>query len=872
MGNFERIDSREFHPRGASFALFTGLVIVACGVSGCLQPVSVDPGSGALDPAALSVRDDSGGRVTLPAVATGPVAVFATRRGTLNLDRGLESEITYVMTPGSGTWKSVGGDAASEDVTLVTAAQGRYRIVRATAAPAAGHEIAQDTAHIIVDREAPVIDLDSRLVRRDAREALEVAWSIVDALPLARVDVFYSDDAGSSWRRLRGRHVEKEARFIWPPPPAPRSHHWLRIVAEDRAGNSASAEFPIDPLELSLVRAERAAAAKEAKEAKSVGATPEPQAHAAPEPAPVVPDTQAIPDTARAESGSTSNDDAKVVVEADPPSDSRSDPPRAEITDSGPRALNFMNETFRGGASHYLFLSGEVQGIDDVEILALPEEEGAPLSIATVPASQKRVLWEIPRRSGSYRIELRWQSGGTGQRWRAPRPFTIDADAPALEWAETMPQWGADSVSFRWTTDEPSVIRVHLTRRAVSGSTTTGNVFAIASGAMSSSAEGYSRRVDTRDWEEGRWRIQAVAEDAVGNRSAPVSHEVVIDRTAPVITAVTWKPARAGTPLELTAQLREEPHSSYLRWQRSGAAPITRALHWRRAEETGAGEAGAATWRAVAEPLPEGTGDAELLVTDRAGNRASHALTLEVAAVSGSVPAIADDEEDAVTAASATAPGGADSELRRQLLLEFRAFQERWRRGEQGPLMPELRSDLLARLGRQLQASPQETALRRASARLHLLATQPDRPAALAVLERGLDLIDPRDEGGDHGAAQLLSDIAAIELDLGRLGPAKRHLGEAIERGGDSAVRRYNLGQIYVAEQSARLAEREFRRAVELDPALLEARRAWALAVRDLPAEDRARARAALDDWVRRGSLTVRDAEVLESLMTRPPR
>ncbi|MFQ5655189.1 MAG: hypothetical protein ACE5GW_10735 [Planctomycetota bacterium] len=141
---------------------------------------------------------------------------------------------------------------------------------------------------------------------------------------------------------------------------------------------------------------------------------------------------------------------------------------------------------------------------------------------------------------------------------------------------------------------------------------------------------------------------------------------------------------------------------------------------------------------------------------------------------------------------------------------------------------------------------------------MRLLADPPDREGAVRILEEGLAR-----EHGDDALAQLLNDLAAIELERGQAGRAK----ELLQRGlalSESALRRYNLGEVFASLGEPERALEEYRRAITLDRGRFAYRRAWARVSGELSPSRRLEALQVVTAWVMAEEINVEEGQVLQ--------
>ncbi|MEE8142561.1 MAG: hypothetical protein V3T77_05635, partial [Planctomycetota bacterium] len=200
------------------------------------------------------------------------------------------------------------------------------------------------------------------------------------------------------------------------------------------------------------------------------------------------------------------------------------------ISGDGPRPLNFYGETYRGGMSHVLFLSrSSLDPSHPIEVVAVPVEGSTSLSIATVSAGERTLLWTLPAESGRYWLELRWQdAAGQAHSSRGVEPFTIDCDAPQIEWQPTREFVGEELELVLKEVGSPpeKVSQVIFQRRESTAqewqAVPVEEIHFPASGSPENSFPEIGEvrvRLDTRNWEEGSWQVAAQVEDRLGNRS-----------------------------------------------------------------------------------------------------------------------------------------------------------------------------------------------------------------------------------------------------------------------------------------------------------------------------------------------------------------
>ncbi|MFQ5655190.1 MAG: hypothetical protein ACE5GW_10740, partial [Planctomycetota bacterium] len=288
-----------------------------------------------------------------------------------------------------------------------------------------------------------------------------------------------------------------------------------------------------------------------------------------------------------------------------------------DVGASGPRPLNFSGETFRGGDAHYIFIDPgpAAGGASAIEVRAVSLSGGAPLEIATIPWGQKIILWELPFRSGRYRLELSWREAGGGRRSaRSPEAFTIDADPPRLQWDRVPRAVGTEALLSLVSVggDRHEIEDVRLLRRRREQ-----DPWEELPGEPSIRLPGEGRveaLIATASWEEGEWRIGFTASDSLGNRTSPplstpplrVDHTPV--KLPPFSIPGVLVEGLAGIEPPLLAEV---PARAELQWLRVGEEPWPVELRW-----TSRGEG----FGAPPVALPPGRGRLLLTVVDEAGN------------------------------------------------------------------------------------------------------------------------------------------------------------------------------------------------------------------------------------------------------------
>ncbi len=903
---------------------------------------------------------DPGGIIVLPrpdATAT-RITTIHTRRTSLPLDaKGTGKAKLYQERPDEREWVLLAPEPMLGIPILDTSREGTYRIATASGPLRAGTAI-RPLLEVRVDRALPKILLQrelTTLVRggtTPSDDILTLRWRIEEPdSPGGQIEVSYSSNGGSSWWPLPAHGPEGMIRWAMPRPPW--EPHRLRVRAWDLAGNRAERDFPLWQPEWAgrwdsgdaeavaaspSVRETPPSAVQEPRPAPAETAAETPSAPLPPAPAPAT----VAPEQSR-------DEEPEALASANP--EPAVELPAPSPVESGPRPLNFSGERFRGGASHYLFLSAPERSESGtpLDVRIVPEAGGEPAWSERVAYGSPKVLVEMPAESGLYRVELDWTDvDGRPHRALGSAPFEVDADPPRLEWIDAPRAVSASAVTkLRVAGDAPSAIARWLYLFREAGATEWREI-SPASVARENLEGGETRlRIDTAAWPEGEWELAALAEDDAGNvapEPARLAHSILVDRTPPDIAPATLvTPVIEGMPLLFEWKSVTEPPSAQVRWAPSGAAGDRHDIAWRSRD----GE-----WRGTAPALAPGVGTLALVLTDAAGNIAERSNAVEVGravrvlrtvpasplspgasffleyemapplpeparpvevrllaseqvlasvplearggrvrleaprtvgdyrlrvfVVGSAVPFQSDTPlvvaaRDVAAATPAMSPARSfDQSTGRpvaalepgdDLLVAFRDFKRRWTQGERGEEIESRRAGLRRGLEQLLERDPGATAARRALAQLAVYREPPDLEAASALLGERLRLTRT---GSDDDLPEVLNDLAAIALKMGRADLAEGYLLHAV-RIEDSALRRYNLGEAYMLAKRWRDAETAFRRAVEREPERIGYRQAWARAAALLLADERPRVERTLEEWQSKGILTRADRDALEA-------
>jgi len=178
----------------------------------------------------------------------------------------------------------------------------------------------------------------------------------------------------------------------------------------------------------------------------------------------------------------------------------------------------------------------------------------------------------------------------------------------------------------------------------------------------------------------------------------------------------------------------------------------------------------------------------------------------------------------------------------RALIVQLRQWEADRATGRNAFGVEAVRNSLIERFEAELKRDPRRERVRRALARLHLLATPPDRAQAAEVLQQGLKL-----PLTDQARAALLNDYAVISLEVDP-GRSMELLQEAVTLD-PTPERVQNLGDVALRLQRLPEAAHYYARAFELNPQLVEARERWALTHARLGRAEWSTAEERLQNW-----------------------
>ncbi|MCI0650252.1 MAG: tetratricopeptide repeat protein [Planctomycetes bacterium] len=786
----------------------------------------------------------------------------------------------FVLDPSRAAWRPLGRDPAGESHLLVAIAEGDYLIAAAPTGRAAAPYEDEIVLCLRADRSAPRLAATLReLPARPARGAdgVEIKWSIADESPLAEAVVIeYSPDYGTEWRRI-ANSARTAGVFRWPVPPEPRDRHLLRFTACDIAGNRASAVVSLGA-EIERELTVRAPAAPAAPLASDVAA-PAPDLDPPPSPpavsAPIAPaGDSAAAETAAIAPGDESRAAPELVAAAAPRADV---PPPEDAEDAevaaanGPRPLNFSGEHFPGGCTRNLYIGGgDRTGVrSQLAVRLIPKAEGVSILVASLPAESMGALIELPYASGEYFLEIAWQDAqGREHARRAEAPITIDCDPPALSWSDASLR-ARDTVRLSW--EIPSETPAGLAEIAIlyrSDDAATWREERVRAAALGYEPPGRFHY----DWQlsalaEGDWQLAALARDAAGNAAAePIAGpRLAIDRTPFDLAGLRIPAADAvGLPYFVELALADAPARSGARFAAAGMEPVLRPVRWIR------GEGG---WRGEIESLPAGSGLLTVWAEDECGNRAERSGEITIRTALERDPGVA-----ARAVPAAYSEEGVDKAAPALLVGRFRKLRARFASGERTRELEAARAALAGEIEAALARTPGDDDLRRALAQLFVHATPPDFSGAAALLARRAGAARgggtrAGDEARGGASPELLNDLAAIELRLGLIDEAESHILRALASG-ETALRRFHLGEVHVQRRRFAEAEACFRAALEIGPRrseyISEYIDGWLRAVACLPeGVEREAARGRSAAWAAKGIVSREEAAEMERALSR---
>jgi len=248
----------------------------------------------------------------------------------------------------------------------------------------------------------------------------------------------------------------------------------------------------------------------------------------------------------------------------------------ATVGEAPPQISDLAGEMIPGGRSRYLLIErGAARG--QIVIHARPTSSGASFLIAEFGASDRLVLWEVPRVDGEFQVEISWIDSAEQSRLKtlAP-PFRIVTTPLAVtaSWSDPVASDSAQlSIDSEGAIAVEAILRRSGSDRSWSPLEEDWRIVTGHSG--EDSAHQVLLEFSTDSWREGDWSIGVVARDRLGRvLEDPIEPgPLTVDRSAPQILALRF-PDRIGEgePMRGVVELAENPREWSFHWHTEGSS------------------------------------------------------------------------------------------------------------------------------------------------------------------------------------------------------------------------------------------------------------------------------------------------------------